>query len=114
MQEHFEDESNKGTIIRTHLHIVEISAIAAKTGITSSSNFRVSDMALGTQVSVTMLKSSSNGTDFKKGQFANMEYRACLPFVEWDGLCATYPTISQAVQNICSIDITMLPAGDIR
>jgi 1,6-anhydro-N-acetylmuramate kinase len=67
--------------------MAEISIIAAKTGITSLSNFRVSDMALGRQ--------------------------GCPLFVAWDGLCATHATKNVAVQNIGGIaNITMLPKGD--
>ncbi|KAK5196082.1 hypothetical protein LTR99_008109 [Exophiala xenobiotica] len=74
---------------RAHLDMAEISIIAAKTGITSLGNFRVSDMALGRQ--------------------------GCPLFVAWDGLCATHPTKNRAVQNIGGIaNITMLPKGDPR
>ncbi|PMD32502.1 UPF0075-domain-containing protein [Hyaloscypha variabilis F] len=79
----------EGDQIRAHLDMAEISIIAAKTGITSLSNFRVSDMALGRQ--------------------------GCPLFVAWDGLCATHPEKNVAVQNIGGIaNITMLPKGDSR
>ena len=64
----------EGDQIRAHLDMAEISIIAAKTGITALSNFRVSDMALGRQ--------------------------GCPLFVAWDGLCATHPEKNVAVQNI--------------
>lgn len=74
---------------KAHLDMAEISVIAAKTGVTSLSNFRVSDMALGRQ--------------------------GCPLFVAWDGLVATHPTKNRAVQNIGGIaNITMLPMGDVR
>ena len=74
---------------RAHLDMSEISIIAAKTGVTALSNFRVSDMALGRQ--------------------------GCPLFVAWDSLCATHPTMNRAVQNIGGIaNITMLPRGDVR
>lgn len=80
-------EMFEGNPQRAHLDMAEISIIAAKTGITSLSNFRVSDMALGRQ--------------------------GCPLFVAWDGLCATHPTKNRAVQNIGGIaNITMLPKGD--
>ncbi|KAK4947516.1 hypothetical protein LTR10_013461 [Elasticomyces elasticus] len=80
-------EMFEGNPQRAHLDMAEISIIAAKTGITSLSNFRVSDMALGRQ--------------------------GCPLFVAWDGLCATHPTMNRAVQNIGGIaNITMLPKGD--
>ena len=80
-------EMFEGVQIRAHLDMAEISIIAAKTGITTLSNFRVSDMALGRQ--------------------------GCPLFVAWDGLCATHPTLNRAVQNIGGIaNITMLPKGD--
>jgi 1,6-anhydro-N-acetylmuramate kinase len=79
----------EGDQIRGHLDMAEISIIAAKTGITALSNFRVSDMALGRQ--------------------------GCPLFVAWDGLCATHPEKNVAVQNIGGIaNITMLPKGDPR
>lgn len=79
----------EGNQIRAHLDMAEISIIAASTGITTLSNFRVSDMALGRQ--------------------------GCPLFVAWDGLCATHPTKNVAVQNIGGIaNITMLPKGDPR
>ena len=79
----------EGDQIRAHLDMAEISIIAAKTGITALSNFRVSDMALGRQ--------------------------GCPLFVAWDGLCATHPEKNVAVQNIGGIaNITMLPKGDPR
>jgi len=79
----------EGDQIRAHLDMSEISIIAAKTGITALSNFRVSDMALGRQ--------------------------GCPLFVAWDGLCAAHPTKNVAVQNIGGIaNITMLPKGDPR
>ncbi|KFY94711.1 hypothetical protein V500_03105 [Pseudogymnoascus sp. VKM F-4518 (FW-2643)] len=82
-------EMFEGTQIRAHLDMAEISIIAAKTGITALSNFRVSDMALGRQ--------------------------GCPLFVAWDGLCATHPTLNRAVQNIGGIaNITMLPKGDVQ
>ena len=82
-------EMFEGSQERAHLDMAEISIIAAKTGVTSLSNFRVSDMALGRQ--------------------------GCPLFVAWDGLCATHPTKNRAVQNIGGIaNITMLPKGDIR
>ena len=82
-------EMFEGNQERAHLDMAEISIIAAKTGVTSLSNFRVSDMALGRQ--------------------------GCPLFVAWDGLCATHPTKNRAVQNIGGIaNITMLPKGDIR
>ena len=69
--------------------MAEISIIAAKTGITTMSQFRVSDMALGRQ--------------------------GCPLFVAWDSLCATHPTLNRAVQNIGGIaNITMLPKGDVQ
>lgn len=74
---------------RAHLDMSEISVIAAKTGVTALSNFRVSDMALGRQ--------------------------GCPLYVAWDALCATHPTINRAVQNIGGIaNITMLPRGDVH
>lgn len=74
---------------RAHLDMSEISIIAAKTGITTLSNFRVSDMALGRQ--------------------------GCPLYVAWDALCATHPTMNRAVQNIGGIaNITMLPKGDVH
>jgi 1,6-anhydro-N-acetylmuramate kinase len=79
----------EGDQIRAHLDMAEISIVAAKTGITSLTNFRVSDMALGRQ--------------------------GCPLFVAWDGLCATSATRNVAVQNIGGIaNITMLPKGDPR
>lgn len=82
-------EMFEGSQERAHLGIAEISIIAAKTGVTSLSNFRVGDMALGRQ--------------------------GCPLFVAWDGQCATHPTKNRAVQNIGGIaNITMLPKGDIR
>lgn len=82
-------EMFKGDQQRAHLDMAEISIIAAKTGVTSLSNFRVSDMALGRQ--------------------------GCPLFVAWDGLVATHPTKNRAVQNIGGIaNITMLPMGDVR
>ena len=82
-------EMFEGDQIRAHLDMAEISIIAAKTGITALSNFRVSDMALGRQ--------------------------GCPLFVAWDGLCATHPEKNVAVQNIGGIaNITMLPKGDPR
>lgn len=82
-------EMFRGDQQRAHLDMAEISIIAAKTGITSLSNFRVSDMALGRQ--------------------------GCPLFVAWDGLCATHPTKNRAVQNIGGIaNITMLPKGDVQ
>lgn len=82
-------EMFEGDQIRAHLDMAEISIIAAKTGITALSNFRVSDMALGRQ--------------------------GCPLFVAWDGLCATHPTLNRAVQNIGGIaNITMLPKGDVQ
>ena len=82
-------EMFEGDQIRAHLDMAEIAIIAEKTGITSLSQFRVSDMALGRQ--------------------------GCPLFVAWDGLCATHPTMNRAVQNIGGIaNITMLPKGDVR
>ncbi|ETN41522.1 uncharacterized protein HMPREF1541_03458 [Cyphellophora europaea CBS 101466] len=82
-------EMFEGDQQRAHLDMAEISVIAAKTGVTSLSNFRVSDMALGRQ--------------------------GCPLFVAWDGLVATHPTKNRAVQNIGGIaNITMLPMGDVR
>lgn len=82
-------EMFEGDQIRAHLDMAEISIIAAKTGITSLSNFRVSDMALGRQ--------------------------GCPLFVAWDALTATHPTLNRAVQNIGGIaNITVLPKGDVR
>jgi 1,6-anhydro-N-acetylmuramate kinase len=79
----------EGDQIRAHLDMAEISIIAEKTGITSMSNFRVSDMALGRQ--------------------------GCPLFVPWDALTATHPTLNRAVQNIGGIaNITILPKGDVR
>ncbi|CCX05394.1 Anhydro-N-acetylmuramic acid kinase [Pyronema domesticum] len=80
-------EMFEGDQVRAHLDMGEIAMIAAKTGITALSAFRVSDMALGRQ--------------------------GCPLFVAWDSLCATHPTMNRAVQNIGGIaNITMLPAGD--
>ena len=74
---------------RAHLDMAEISIIAAKTGVTTLSNFRVSDMALGRQ--------------------------GCPLFVAWDGLAATPPTKTRAVQNIGGIaNITILPKGEVQ
>ena len=82
-------EMFEGNQQRAHLDMAEISVIAAKTGITTLSNFRVSDMALGRQ--------------------------GCPLYVAWDSLCATHPTLNRAVQNIGGIaNITMLPRGDVR
>ena len=82
-------EMFEGDQKRAHLDMAEISVIAAKTGITSLSNFRVSDMALGRQ--------------------------GCPLYVAWDALCATHPTKNRAVQNIGGIaNITMLPRGNVR
>jgi 1,6-anhydro-N-acetylmuramate kinase len=80
-------EMFEGDQIKAHLDMAEISMIAAKTGITTLSAFRVSDLALGRQ--------------------------GCPLFVAWDSLCATHPTLNRAVQNIGGIaNITMLPKGD--
>jgi 1,6-anhydro-N-acetylmuramate kinase len=69
--------------------MAEISVIAAKTGLTAISAFRVGDVALGRQ--------------------------GCPLYVAFDGLCATDPSINRAVQNIGGIaNITMLPAGDVK
>ncbi|KAI9879516.1 MAG: hypothetical protein M1830_008308 [Pleopsidium flavum] len=69
-----------------HLPLPEM--FEAKTGITTLSQFRVSDMALGRQ--------------------------GCPLFVAWDGLCASHPTLNRAVQNIGGIaNITICPKGDI-
>ena len=82
-------EMFEGNQQRAHLDMAEISIIAAKTGITSLSNFRVSDMALGRQ--------------------------GCPLYVAWDGLCATHPMKNRAVQNIGGIaNITMLPKGSVQ
>jgi len=79
----------EGDQIRAHLDMAEISIIAEKTGITTLSNFRVSDMALGRQ--------------------------GCPLFVAWDGLSCGHPTLNRAVQNIGGIaNITMLPAGKVQ
>ena len=76
----------EGNQIRAHLDMAEISIIAEKTGITTMSQFRVSDMALG--------------------------WQGCPLFVAWDSLVATHPTLNRAVQNIGGIaNITMLPKG---
>lgn len=81
-------EMFEGDQQRAHLDMAEISVIAAKTGVTTLSNFRVSDMALGRQ--------------------------GCPLYVAWDGLCATHPTMNRAVQNIGGIaNITILPKGDV-
>ncbi len=77
-----------GDQIRAHLDMAEIAIIAAKTGITTLSQFRVSDLALGRQ--------------------------GCPLFVAWDGLCASHPTLNRAVQNIGGIaNITICPKGDV-
>jgi 1,6-anhydro-N-acetylmuramate kinase len=69
--------------------MAEISVIAAKTGVTTISAFRVGDVALGRQ--------------------------GCPLFVAFDSLCATHPTKNRAIQNIGGIaNITMLPAGDVK
>lgn len=82
-------EMFEGNQERAHLDMAEISIIAAKTGVTTLSNFRVSDMALGRQ--------------------------GCPLFVAWDGLSASHPSMNRAVQNIGGIaNITMLPKGNIQ
>jgi 1,6-anhydro-N-acetylmuramate kinase len=74
----------EGNQRRAHLDMSEISVIAANTGITTMSNFRVSDMSLGRQ--------------------------GCPFFSAFDSLVATHPTLNRAVQNIGGIaNITMLP-----
>ena len=79
----------EGNQERAHLDMAKISIIAAKTGVTTLSNFRVSDMALGRQ--------------------------GCPLFVAWDGLSATHPTKNRAVQNIGGIaNVRMLPKGEIQ
>ena len=60
-------EMFEGNLIKAHLEMAEISKIAAKTGVATLSQFRVSDLALGA--------------------------RAVPPlFVAWDSLCAINPT----------------------
>ena len=82
-------EMFEGNQIRAHLDMAEISIIAEKTGVTTLSNFRVSDMALGRQ--------------------------GCPLFVAWDGLSCGHSTLNRAVQNIGGIaNITMLPAGKVQ
>lgn len=74
----------EGNQIRAHLDMSEISIIAAHTGITTMSNFRVSDMALGRQ--------------------------GCPFFSAFDSLVASHPTLNRAVQNIGGIaNITFCP-----
>ncbi|GIJ90371.1 hypothetical protein Asppvi_009325 [Aspergillus pseudoviridinutans] len=74
----------EGNQIRAHLDMSEISIIAAHTGVTSMSNFRISDMALGRQ--------------------------GCPFFSAFDSLVASHPTLNRAVQNIGGIaNITFCP-----
>ena len=71
------------------LDLAEIPIIAAGIGITVLKNFRVNDVALGRQ--------------------------GCPLFIAWESLCATHPSKNSSVQKIGGIvNITMLPAGDVR
>lgn len=76
-------------VSRAHMDIAEISIIAAKTGITTMGNFRVSDMALGRQ--------------------------GCPIFSALDSLLVNHPTKNRAVQNIGGIaNFAVSPAGDVE
>ena len=76
-------------VSRAHMDIAEISIIAAKTGVTTMGNFRVSDMALGRQ--------------------------GCPIFSALDSLLVNHPTKNRAVQNIGGIaNFSISPAGDVQ
>jgi 1,6-anhydro-N-acetylmuramate kinase len=79
----------EGDQIRAHLDMSEIAIIAARTGVTSLSQFRVGDMALGRQ--------------------------GCPLFAALDSLLLNHPTLNRAVQNIGGIaNFSILPAGDVE
>lgn len=76
-------------VSRAHMDIAEISIIAAKTGITTMGNFRVSDMALGRQ--------------------------GCPIFSALDSLLVNHETKNRAVQNIGGIaNFSISPAGNVE
>lgn len=69
--------------------MAEIAVQSAKTGVTSMSQFRVGDMALGRQ--------------------------GCPLFAALDSLLLCHPSLNRAVQNIGGIaNFSILPAGDVR
>ncbi|ERT00364.1 hypothetical protein HMPREF1624_03735 [Sporothrix schenckii ATCC 58251] len=76
--------------IRAHLDMGEPAVVAAKTGVTTLGNFRVSDMALGRQ--------------------------GCPLFAALDSLLlGGHPTLNRAVQNIGGIaNFSVLPRGDVE
>lgn len=76
-------------VSRAHMDIAEISIIAAKTGITTMGNFRVSDMALGRQ--------------------------GCPIFSALDSLLVNHDKKNRAVQNIGGIaNFSISPAADVE